>query len=73
MGFSLCEKAIYMAIIKIDDVDYDVDSLSDARKNQLATLRFVDNELTRLQLLAAAYQTARVVYANALKAALPPV
>ncbi|MFI3154631.1 MAG: DUF6447 family protein [Methylococcaceae bacterium] len=61
-----------MAIIKINDVDYDFDSLSNEAKAQLASLRFVDNELTRLQSLAATYQTARVVYSNALKAALPP-
>ena len=39
--------------------------------NQLASLQFVDNELARLQAQLAAMQTARMAYANALKASLP--
>ena len=62
-----------MATIKIDDKDYNTDSLSDDAKNQLASLQFVDAELQRLQAQAAVLQTARQAYANALKAALPPV
>jgi hypothetical protein len=62
-----------MATIKIDDKDYNTDQLSDDAKNQLASLQFVDGELQRLQAQAAVLQTARTAYANALKAALPPV
>ncbi len=62
-----------MATIKIDDKDYDLDTLSDEAKNQLASLQFVDNELQRLNAQAAVLQTARVAYANALKELLPPV
>ena len=60
-----------MPIIKIDNVDYDTDTLSDEAKAQLISMQFCDQELARLQAQAAAYQTARLAYANALKAALP--
>jgi hypothetical protein len=60
-----------MPIIKIDNVDYDTDTLSDEAKAQLLSMQFCDQELARLQAQAAAYQTARQAYANALKQALP--
>jgi trans-aconitate methyltransferase len=60
-----------MPIIKIDNVDYDTDKLSDEAKAQLISMQFCDQELARLQAQAAAYQTARLAYANALKQALP--
>ena len=60
-----------MPIIKIDNVDYDTDKLSDEAKAQLISMQFCDQELARLQAQAAAFQTARLAYANALKAALP--
>lgn len=56
-----------MANIKIDDKDYDFDTLSADAKSQLAALQFVDAELTRLSNQAAALQTARLAYAKALK------
>jgi hypothetical protein len=56
-----------MTTIKIDDKDYDFDKLSDNAKAQLASMQFCDQELARLQAQAAALQTARVAYANALK------
>jgi hypothetical protein len=60
-----------MPSIKIDNVDYDADKLSDEAKAQLVSLQFCDQELARLQAQAAAYQTARMAYAKALQAALP--
>jgi len=60
-----------MTTIKIDDKDYDLETLSDEAKNQLLSLQFVDAELQRLNAQAAVFQTARVAYANALKKALP--
>jgi hypothetical protein len=60
-----------MPTIKIDDVDYDTDKLSDEAKAQLVSLQFCDQELARLQAQSAAYQTARMAYAKALQAALP--
>ncbi|WP_114971922.1 DUF6447 family protein [Rhodoferax ferrireducens] len=50
-----------MTIIKIDDKDYDLDTLSDEAKAQLQSLQFVD----------AVLQTARMAYSKALQAALP--
>jgi hypothetical protein len=60
-----------MPTIKIDNIDYDSDKLSDEAKAQLVSLQFCDQELARLQAQAAAYQTARMAYAKALQAALP--
>ena len=60
-----------MATIKIDNVDYDTDTLSNEAKAQLISMQFCDQELARLQAQAAAYQTARQAYAKALQAALP--
>jgi hypothetical protein len=60
-----------MATIKIDNIEYDTDKLSDEAKAQLVSLQFCDQELARLQAQAAAYQTARMAYAKALQAALP--
>jgi hypothetical protein len=60
-----------MPTIKIDDKDYDLDSLSQEAKAQLASIQFVEQELARLQMQAAALQTARHAYLQGLKAALP--
>jgi hypothetical protein len=60
-----------MPTIKIDNIDYDTDKLSDEAKAQLVSLQFCDQELARLQAQTAAYQTARMAYAKALQAALP--
>jgi hypothetical protein len=58
-------------MIKIDDKEYDLDTLSDEAKNQLGSLQFVDSELQRLNAQAAVYQTARSGYSAALKELLP--
>ena len=60
-----------MASIKIDNMLYDIDTLSAEAKAQLISLQFCDAELQRLQAQAAVLQTARMAYSNALKAALP--
>jgi hypothetical protein len=62
-----------MTTISIDNKSYDLDTLSDEAKAQLASIQFVDAELARLQAQAAALQTARIAYSNALQAALPTV
>ena len=59
-----------MTQITIDDKPYDLDSLFNDAKAQLGSLRFVDSEIARLQAQLAAMQTARIGYANALKAKL---
>ena len=60
-----------MPTIKIDNVDYDTDTLSDEAKAQLISMQFCDQELARLQAQAAVLQTARLSYSKALQAALP--
>lgn len=56
-----------MPMIKIDDKNYDLDTLPEEVKAQLASLQFVDAELQRLNAQSAILQTARIAYANALK------
>lgn len=60
-----------MTTIKIDNKEYDLDTLSDEAKAQLQSLQFVDAELQRLNAQAAVLQTARMSYSKALQAALP--
>ncbi len=55
-----------MPSITIDNIDYDLDSLSEDAKAQIVSIQFVDAELQRLQAKAAALQTARSAYARAL-------
>jgi hypothetical protein len=62
-----------MATIKIDNIDYDTDKLSDEAKAQLVSIQFCDQELARLQAKAAALQTARIAYAKALNGQLDPI
>ena len=57
--------------ITVDNVEYELDSLSEDAKNQFTSLQFVDQKLAQLNAEAAVYQTARIGYANALNAALP--
>jgi hypothetical protein len=58
-------------MVKIDDKEYALSSLSENAKAQLNNLQIVDAELARLQQRAAIAQTARNAYVNALKAELP--
>ena len=60
-----------MASIKIDNIEYDIDTLSEEAKNQVLSLQFVDAELARLNAQVAVNQTARIAYSNALKELLP--
>ena len=60
-----------MTTITIDDIAYDLDTLSADAKAQLLSIQFVDQELARLQAQAAALQTARIAYSKALGEALP--
>ena len=55
-----------MATINIDNIDYDLDTLSVEAKAHIASLQFVDAELQRLQAKIATLQTARAAYASAL-------
>ena len=60
-----------MTTTKIDNVDYETDKLSDKAKAQLASIKFCDQELARLQAQSAAIQTARIAYAKVLQSELP--
>jgi hypothetical protein len=60
-----------MPTINIDNVDYDTQTFSDKAKGLLGSMQFCDQELARLQAQTAAYQTARLAYAKALREALP--
>ncbi len=62
-----------MSTITIDNKHYELDSLSDDAKSQLASIQFVDSELARLQANAAVLQTARLAYSKSLQAALPAI
>jgi hypothetical protein len=59
-----------MTIIKIDDKDYDTETLSDEAKSQIQSIQFVNQELARLNAQAAVMKTARIAYAKALNDAL---
>ena len=62
-----------MATIKIDSKEYELDTLSEECKAQIASIQFVDQELARLQAQAAVLQTAKASYIQGLKASMPVV
>lgn len=53
--------------IIIDDVEYNLDSLSEEAKAQIASIEFVDAQLQQIQNELAISDTARIGYSNALK------
>lgn len=59
--------------ITIDDVEYNLDELSDNAKTQLANIQFVDAQLQQLNNEWAVSDTARIGYTNALKAELAKI
>lgn len=59
-----------MTTIRINDVEYKIEDLSHESKAQLASIQFCDQEIQRLQALAAAMQTARLGYMKALQSEL---
>ena len=62
-----------MAILKIDNKQYDLDTLSHECKAQLASIQFVEQELAHLQAQIAAIQTAKAAYLQALKSSLASI
>jgi Family of unknown function (DUF6447) len=60
-----------MPTVTIDNVEYDLDKLSEEAKGNLAGIQFIDAELGRLQAKAATFQTARAGYFRALNELLP--
>lgn len=67
----MAEKQTEAAIIKINDVDYKLDDLSDDAKGQLKGIQVADAEIKRLNMQIALAQTARNAYMQALQAVLP--
>ncbi len=59
-----------MPTIKINDKDYNTDSLSQEAKAQLEMLLATEAEIRRLQVQLAIAQTAKNAYAQALAAAV---
>lgn len=57
--------------VTIDGVNYNLNDLSDEAKSQLASMRFTELEVQRLQRQLAVAQTARAAYARAVQASLP--
>ena len=56
--------------ITIDGYEYDMKSLSDIAKDQIANIQFVDSRLQELQNELAVSDTARIGYTNALRQGL---
>lgn len=62
-----------MPKITIDEIEYNTEDLSDNGKAQLASLQFLDAQMTKLRSEIAVYQTARNAYMTALKVELEKV
>lgn len=56
-----------MPIIRIDDVEYELDLLTEEAKAQLTSIQHTDQKITELQRDLAIAQTARASYAAALR------
>ncbi len=67
----MTKEKVEVPTIKIDDVDYAIDELSDDAKAQLQGVQVAEAEMKRLNVQIALAQTARNAYMQALNAALP--
>ncbi len=56
--------------VTIDDVEYNLEDLTDNAKAQLTNIQFVDAQIQQLNNEWAVSDTARIAYTNALKAEL---
>ena len=59
--------------IKVDDIEYNLDDMSENAKAQIANIQFVDAQLQQLSNELAVSDTARIGYTNALKAELTKI
>ena len=64
------EGDLTMPKITIDDIEYNTEDLSENGKAQLASLQFLEVQMSQLKSEIAVYQTARNTYAEALRAEL---
>jgi hypothetical protein len=62
-----------MPKIKVGELEYNTEDLSDNGKAQLASLQFLEVQMQKLKNEIAVYQTARIGYVAALKAELEKV
>ena len=56
-----------MPKITIDDIEYNTEDLSDNGKAQLASLQFLEAQMSKIKSEIAVYQTARNTYLTVLK------
>lgn len=56
-----------MTTLKIDDVEYDTEEMSEVALANFRSMQFVDAEIARYQANIAALNTARIAYGEALK------
>ena len=56
-----------MATIKIDEKEYDTETLNEKAKATIISLQFVNTELKRLEAQVAVYKTAEAGYLTSLK------
>lgn len=56
-----------MSTITINDIEYDIDALSDEARGQVRSIQFIDAELEKLNARIATMSTARMSYAAALQ------
>jgi hypothetical protein len=56
-----------MPKITIDGIEYNTEDLTDNGKAQLASLQFLEAQMSKLKSEVAVYQTARNLYMEALK------
>ena len=56
-----------MPKITLDGIEYNSEDLTDNGKAQLASLQFLEAQMSKLKSEIAVYQTARISYAAALK------
>ena len=59
-----------MPKITVDDIEYNTEDLSENGKAQLASLQFLEVQMSKIKSEIAVYQTARISYSAALKAQL---
>jgi len=59
-----------MPKITVDGIEYNTEDLSDNGKAQLASLQFLEVQMSKLQNEIAVFQTAKNAYISALKAEL---
>jgi hypothetical protein len=57
--------------VTVDGVTYKLSELSDAAQEQVASMQFVDAQITQLNAKLAVYQTARNAYQAALQQLVP--